>query len=141
MNDRPTADELLAAVQMHLESMIVPAIKADRSLYYQTLVAINVLKVVRRELETGPEHIREEWIRLDELTGTHTPLRGSPEQVQAALLARNAELAEAIRVGEYDAPEKRAALFHHLLATVREKLVVSNPEYLQELLEEDILKG
>jgi hypothetical protein len=129
MNDRPTLEELIDAARMHLETNVIPAIKGDARLYFQTLVAINVLRVAERELLHGWSHAQAEWRRLDQLEGESLPMPASPSEAAAALRARNAVLSARIRAGDYDA--ESAALFAHLLATVRESLEIANPKFLE----------
>lgn len=129
MNDRPTLEELIEAARMHLETHVIPAIKGDARLYFQTLVAVNVLRVAERELVVGYAHLQAEWRRLDQLEGGEQPVPASPAEALNALRARNAALAARIRAGDYDA--ESGALFAHLLATVRESLEVANPKFLQ----------
>lgn len=128
MNDRPTLEELIDAARMHLETNVIPAIKGDARLYFQTLVAINVLRVAERELTFGWSHLQAEWRRLDQLEGAAQPLPTSPAEAAAALRARNADLSARIRAGDYD--EDSTALFAHLRATVREALEIANPKFL-----------
>ena len=49
MQDRPGALELLEAVQAHLAQAVVPML-GEPGLRFRTLVAANVLGIVRREL-------------------------------------------------------------------------------------------
>lgn len=137
MYDRPTAEELIEAARMHLESAIIPVVRQDRRLYFQTLVAINVMRIVERELSLGPDHARTEWERLNDLEGTQTPIPDRLAEIKAALKARNTDLSAAIRAGEYDSESKRRALFDHLAASVVEQLQVANPRLLQKMAEED----
>lgn len=129
MNDRPTLEELIEAARLHLETNVIPALKGDAKLYFQTLVAVNVLRVTERELTDGWSHLQAEWRRLDQLEGEARSIPASPTEAQAALRVRNAALCARIRAGAYD--EDSAALFAHLQATVREALEIANPKFLQ----------
>jgi hypothetical protein len=137
MYDRPTAEELLQAARLHLETAITPAVRADGRLYFQTLVAANVLRIVERELALGEDHTRAEWARLDALSGERPPLPEQLPQIKTALARRNAELCAAIRAGAYDTPDRRHPLFDHLKATITEQLMVANPRLLEKLAIED----
>ena len=137
MSDRPTIAELLDAVRTHLENQVTPAIRDDRKLYYQTLVAANVLQIIEREMQTGVEQIREEWMRLNYVQGVDTLLPSDSTQAKDALAERNRKLCEEINVGRYDFMPQRAALFEHLLVTTRQQLEVNNPKFLEMLAEED----
>lgn len=131
MNDRPTLTELLDAVRQHLEREIVPMTKAtNHRLYFQTLVAVNVLKIAERELAHSAQHQRQEWERLNHLLGETSPLPEATEAREIALSTRNHHLCEAIRRGEYDTS---AELFAHLVQTTQEQLLIANPKYLASL--------
>jgi hypothetical protein len=135
MYDRPTASELIDAVRGHLETQIIPAVKGDGKLYFQTLVAINVLRVVERELKLAPDHALAEWARLNHLEGA-MEMPSDYRAVVAGLHERNAQLCTNIRAGRYDG-ENTQVLFEHLVATSIEQLHVANPKYLQTLAQED----
>ncbi len=55
MQDRPTYDELLAAVERFLSQEIVPNTEGARR--FHARVAANVLGIVRRELEREEEQL------------------------------------------------------------------------------------
>ena len=137
MYDLPKAHQLLQAAWMHLEQYVAPQLKHDRKLYFQTLVAINVIKVAERELQYAPAHLKAQWNRLNALQDIDLPLPGEWGEAVAALDIRNRELCYDIRAGRYDEPFLNATLFEHLLATTMEQLQVANPRHLQRLAEED----
>ena len=133
MYDRPTLIELLDAVRIHLEDQIVPLLKDDRKRYYQTLVAVNVLRIAERELIMDGEHAQAEWQRLNFVQQTDTPLPADPEAAKAELDERNRLLAVQIAAGEFDHNPRLAILYEHLLQTAVEQLQVANPHFLQSL--------
>jgi hypothetical protein len=134
MYDRPTASELIEAARQHLEMNVIPAVKdINHKLYFQTLVAINVLRIVEREMALSTSHERAAWERLDALLGVKKQ-PDSREGWEAGLAHRNAALCASIRSGNHDTDQ---ALFEHLMATTREQLEVANPKYLQALAAED----
>ncbi|GAB4512829.1 MAG: DUF6285 domain-containing protein [Anaerolineae bacterium] len=135
MYDRPTLEELIEAARLHIESTVVPAVRGDAKLYFQTLVAINVLKIAGRELQLGDEHAHAEWERLNVLERVEQPIPSRLPEIKAALAARNAGLSTAIRAGVYDADPN--ALFAHLKATVSAQLEVANPRFLKTLMDEE----
>ena len=137
MYDRPSASELLDAACQHLEQHVIPALKADRKLYFETLVAVNVLKIVGRELQEGLGFLIDEWARLNLLEGVAMPLPEDPELYSNAVADRNKALCAAIREGAFNMPERRAVLLDHLMVSLREQLAVANPRFLQVLAEED----
>jgi hypothetical protein len=142
MYDRPDVEQLLAAVRAHLEEAVIPAVKGDGKLYFQTLVAANVLRVAERELALRDDHAAAEWLRLDGLDSlilarTIQPQPTNPSDAQHRLRLRNARLCEDIRNGRLDAPRGRTALLEHLLANARAQLQVANPKFLETLAQED----
>jgi len=153
MYDRPNLRELIDAARLHLEQAIVPAVQADPRLYFQTLVAINVLKIAERELRLGQSHAQSEWRGLNALespetdSGSPTPslqqtanLEPMPQDLHAlheSLSRRNQNLSQAIRCGEYDAEERWGQLFAHVKVTTIAQLEVSNPRFLKNLAIED----
>ena len=52
-HDRPTAAELLEALHEWMERDLLPGV--DGRLQFHTRVAINMIDIVRRELELGPD--------------------------------------------------------------------------------------
>lgn len=133
MYDRPNTQELLDAARTHLEAHVIPAIKSDRKLYFQTLVAINVLRIVERELEADEGHLEAEWGRLSAFLGADTPAPERKSVLIDQLTAKNNHLADAIRAGNYDSSP---ALFDYLKATTIEQLEVANPLLLIKILKE-----
>ena len=134
MYDRPTAADLLQAVRQHLEKSLIPLARQTHfKLYFQTLVANNVLKIVEREILLGEAHLRAEWSRLNMLTGSQAPPESLTE-MRVQLADRNAALCDAIRAGDWDDSQP---LFEHLKATARAQLDVANPRFLDALRAED----
>lgn len=108
-HDRPTAAELVEAVGEWIRrSQIDGEIAPNR---FHARVAANMLAIVERELALGPAQARAHTARLEQLG-----------------VADDAALAAAIRSGELD---RRAAEVRELVwASVRDKLAVANPKYL-----------
>jgi hypothetical protein len=125
VNDRPSAEELLRAVEHFLETEVVPALGGVRR--FHARVAANVTAMVARELETEDVHDRAQWERLGLLLGQEGALPTGRAGRRAALTRRNAALAERIRAGDADAGELRRAVLEHLRRTCDEKLEVSRP--------------
>jgi hypothetical protein len=128
MQDRPTYDELLAAVERLLDEEIVPNSEGARR--FQARVAVNVIGIVRRELEREEEHLAAEWAGLDELLGTAERPEGRVA-LREALRARTAELCQRIGRGDADGGPFREALLAYVRRTVRDKLLVSNPNWIR----------
>ena len=128
MQDRPDAQELLAAVRAFLEEQVVPALEGTRQ--FHARVAANVLAIVGRELAVGEETLRAEWQRLARLLGTpvHEPPDGAGA-LAAAVRELNGRLAERIRAGDADDGAWPADVLAHLRATSAERLAIANPKY------------
>jgi len=116
-HDRPTAAELLDAVEEYLTEVRdgVPG-----RLGFHARVAANVVATVRREIELGPDQAR----LLDE--------RLASLGISATGRAGEAELAAAIRRGDFD--DRVDEVTDVVRATVRDKLAVSNPGYWERPL-------
>lgn len=125
MNDRPTAEELLRAVERFLEREVVP--RLDGVPKFHARVAANVVAMVAREIETADAHERGEWLRLGELLGSDEPCPEGREARRDALAERNRALVARIRAGDADAGPFRTELLAHLRRTVAEKLEVAKP--------------
>lgn len=121
MQDRPTASELLEAVREFLERDVMTAV--DGRVQFHTRVAINVLETVRRELELGTAHDADQRARLLAVFDT-----GADDDRTTADLER--ELAAALRANSLS-PAQAEAAAQHVRASVREKLLVANPKYLE----------
>ena len=126
MNDRPSAGELLAAVEHFLEESVVPALEGPAR--FHARVAANVVRIVARELETEELHLEREWDGLSVLLGSADE---EPPRDRAALresiLVRNQDLVRRIRSGDADAGAWRATVLEHLARTVADKLDVAQP--------------
>jgi len=107
---RPTAEELAAAVEEFLRQEVMPAV--DGRLQFQTLVAANALAIIGRELALGPVHEAQ-----------HS------ERLLALGVADDADLAAAIRRGDFDGRE--GEILAVLRESVEAKLQVANPKHLK----------
>ncbi|HET8944258.1 MAG TPA: DUF6285 domain-containing protein [Dehalococcoidia bacterium] len=128
MQDRPTYDELLSAIETFLDKEIVPNVPGSRG--FHARVAANALRIVRRELEHREGQLVTEWQGLDELLGREE----RPPTLEAlvkALHDRNKRLAERIRGGEADEGGFAERVREHVTRTVAEKLRVSDPGLLE----------
>jgi hypothetical protein len=105
------------AVREFLERDVLPA--TDGRVQFHTRVAVNVLNVVERELQLGPELEPGERARAAALLG-HDGAANSLER----------ELAAAIRSGALD--DRLDEVRAHVRTTVREKLLIANPGYLPD---------
>jgi hypothetical protein len=108
-HDRPTAAELLEALHEWMERDLLPGV--DGRLQFHTRVAINMIDIVRRELELGPD----QEVRHQEV-------------LAAFGMNDDAELATAIRDGAFDA--NLVDVLNRLRPVVEDKVRVANPRYL-----------
>ena len=114
-HDVPTAAQLVEAVREFLERDVMEA--TEGRVRFHARVAVNALRMVQRELELGPVQAAAHRARLEGLG-----------------VADEAALAAAIRSGELD--DRRSEVLDVLRQTVRAKLEVSNPRYLQASTEQ-----
>jgi len=111
---RPTLGELLEAVQEFLEKRIVKVLDPHRA--FHARVAVNVLALVRRELQLGPPLAAREQERLRALLGT-----------DGGLAELNGELCRRLRDKRLD--YRDGDLIHHLYETTLGQVSIDNPEY------------
>ncbi|MBL8133039.1 MAG: hypothetical protein JNL42_14355 [Anaerolineae bacterium] len=139
--DRPTLEALIDAARMHLETAIIPAVKGDARLYFQSLVAANILRIAARQASLEAAHLQMLWEGMNALQASDEPFDGDPERLRRRLEARRADLCAAIRAGAYDAEDRAAPLLDHLLMATRLQLEVANPKFLEALDVEDRAGG
>jgi hypothetical protein len=112
--DRPTADEMLEAVEEFLRDKVMPAVSGH--LNFHARVAANVIASVRREIAQSPNIEHGQHDRLVGLLGHD----GDWESL-------NRELCESIRNGKLDLDDP--ALLEHLRLVAVDNLGVDNPKY------------
>jgi hypothetical protein len=125
VNDRPTAVELLRAVEHFLERDVVPHLEGPRR--FHARIAANVVAIVAREIETEEAHLRDEWRRLGLLLGDSASPPAERGPLREGVRSRNEALVARIRAGEADGGDFRDEVLAHLKRTVDEKLQVSRP--------------
>jgi len=109
-HDRPTAAELLGALHEWMERDLLPGV--DGRLQFHTRVAINMIDIVRRELELGPDQEVQHQ-----------------EVLSSFGMNDDAELAAAIREGSFDS--NLVEVLNRLRPVVEDKVRVANPRYLR----------
>ena len=114
MQDSPTAQELIEAVQKFLQEKAMVELKGISG--FHARVAFNALGIVARELDLGPKALHEEAERLSSLLGREAPL--------AEL---NQELCEKIEAGELGL--ETPGLIDHLKKTTLDKVAIDQPKY------------
>lgn len=128
MQDRPSAGELLEAVEHFLERDVLSALEGPKR--YHARVAANVMRIVAREIALGPGFLRAECDRLVELLG-EADAGLSAEATLAQVVGRlNVRLCEKIRRGDADGYPWRERVLAHVRRTVEEKLAIAKPEML-----------
>ncbi len=118
-DDRPTAAELVDAVTEFLERDLQPSL--DGRLAFLTRVSVNALRIVRREMDLGPELDAVRRTGLRELLGTDAGATATTRELDA-------ELARRIRDGSLDGA--RPELTAYLRATLRLQLDIVHPGYI-----------
>ena len=108
-HDAPSAQQLVEAVREWLEREVMTS--TTGRLQFNARVAVNVLSMVERELLVGADQAAAHAERLAQLG-----------------CADDAELAARIRSGELD--DRSAEVRELVWASVRDKLAVANPKYL-----------
>jgi hypothetical protein len=124
-DDRPSAAELVDAVTEFLERDLQPSL--DGRLAFHTRVAVNALRIVRREMDLGPalDAARRSGLRS---------LLGRDGSEVATTREMDVELARRIRAGSLD--ERRPELVAYLRATLRLQLDIAHPGYVRDIAEE-----
>ena len=125
MQDRPDFAELLDSVREFVEDEILPTL-TDHRTRFRTLVSINALTILGRELQLETGLIHEEAAALQRLLGEEGEVPDDLEALHARVRELNGELAARIRAG--DVP---AGTLEHLLAVGAGKLEVASPKYLE----------
>jgi hypothetical protein len=108
-HDVPTAQQLVESVREWLERDVLAG--TTGRLQFHTRVAVNVLAMVERELTVGDAQAAAHRDRLAQLG-----------------CADDADLAARIRSGAFD--DRQAEVRELVWASVRDKLSVANPKYL-----------
>ena len=126
MQDRPTAPELLDAVREFVATELLPTV-TDPRLRFRTLVAANLLDMLRRELALEPDLLRAEYARLAALLDDRRPEPAGSQVLGEAIAGQHAALCDLIRAGR-----ALDACFAAVLDGVRAKLEIANPRYLAD---------
>jgi hypothetical protein len=133
LQDRPNASELVEAVASFLDKELVPTI-SDSRLRFRTLIAINVLGIVSRELELGSTVLIAEWQRLASLLAQSEPTRPVHDAHLAAEIDMlRCELRDRIRSGDFDEGDRFDAALDYAEFAVIAKLRIGNPRFLARL--------
>lgn len=127
MADRPEKEVLLDAVARFLDKEVRPAV-SDPRLAFRLLIAANLNQIVATELRLGEAHEAAQLARLRALAGLPPPAPGSAADRAAELRRLERDLARRIREEPLD-DDARRRVREHVIATLRERLAVSNPRF------------
>ena len=114
MQDKPSAEKLLAAARAFLNGTVMPELSGHAA--FHARVAANVLDILVRELELAPGFNKAEQARLESMLGE-----------SGSLEALNRKLCEKIAAGELDLSSEN--LKTHLIKTTMGKLAIDQPRY------------
>jgi hypothetical protein len=128
MHNLPESRELLLAARKTLLDEIRPML--DESAKYTIAMIANAMAIAAREAEVGETPALAALARLDRIYGVQQrDLHG--HALRQALADQERQLADDIRIGEFDASgESRRAVLDHLRKAVIARLQVSNPKSL-----------
>lgn len=137
MTDRPQLEQLIEAVRLHLENNVIPAIRAEPKLYFQTLVAANVLKIAQREVLSGQALMESDWAQLNGLLGENDAMPSDHQTAREQLTARQRALIADIRAGKYDESSSSTRLANYVQLQVKDQLILNAPALAERLRAED----
>ena len=114
MQDKPSAEKLLAAARAFLNNTAMPQLSGHAA--FHARVAGNVLDILARELELAPGFNKAEQARLESLLGENGPLE-----------VLNRKLCDKLATGEMDLSNEKLKI--HLIKTTMGKLAIDQPRY------------
>ncbi|HET7634008.1 MAG TPA: phosphotransferase family protein [Burkholderiales bacterium] len=115
---------LLAIARKTFRESLLPVLPETQR--YDGLMVARAIDVVARKLARGDADERRELARLSALFGAD---RESADRLDRY----NRRLADAIRAGGFDeVGDRRNRIVEHLKLTVRDRLAISNPRYLEQ---------
>lgn len=132
MQDSPSADELLEAIAAFLEADIMPA-QSGRTAF-QVRIAVSLCHILAREFRLEPAFLQQEAAILAALLGEPVPVSGTDAVEEVREGAQR--LTEAIRNDEPTLDPEAA--MEAAMKLVRHKLMVVNPEYLDQPADEAV---
>ena len=128
MNNLPQGPELLRIAREALLAELKPLLGGKGG--YTLAMIANAMAVAAREAEAGETCATEALGRLAAIYGD-PPREPHGEALRTALREYERRLAADIRSGAFDADDERcSAVLQHLRESVRARLAVSNPKYL-----------
>jgi len=129
MRDLPNGAELLAVAQNVLREQVLQTASLENK--HNVLMIINAMSIAARQIKHGDEPERCELHAVASLLGTKCESTGDNASLRSALLDANRELCRQIRAGCAGTDlANRRALFDHLRGVARQRVLESNPKYL-----------
>jgi hypothetical protein len=113
----PDASTLLSAAVKYMEQELMPTLAGYHR--FQTRVTVNVLNIIRRELDLRQTYESTEGVRLRAIVGHDGPVD-----------ALNEELYNLIRTDRVDVNDP--AVRSHLKQSLSDALAINNPKWITE---------
>ena len=129
MRDRPNGADLLEVARAVLRDELL-ALNAEKR--YAALMIANAMSIAERQLRQGDDPERRELASLEAIVGpSYAKTAHATDELRAALIAANRELARRLRAGDADPGRAlHAAALAHLRGVARQRLLESNPKAL-----------
>ncbi|EMJ97155.1 DUF6285 domain-containing protein [Leptospira sp. WS58.C1] len=130
MQDKPSATELLEAIQDFLMKEVLPEFRDKDLLAYKTLVSWNMLGVISREIRSGEESLDKELSRLASLLGKKSEFPKTWNEKKNLTSSWNEELRDIIRKEKKSLEDTE--YWKHIKESVIEKVEIVNPRFTTE---------
>ncbi|PJZ48843.1 DUF6285 domain-containing protein [Leptospira saintgironsiae] len=130
MQDKPSATELLEAIQDFLMKEVLPEFRDKDLLAYKTLVSWNMLGVISREIRSGEESLDKELTRLSSLLKKKTEFPKTWNEKKNLTSFWNEELRDIIRKEKKSLEDTE--YWKHIKESVIEKVEIVNPRFTTE---------
>jgi hypothetical protein len=128
MQDRPSAQILLEAIQDLIIKEILPEIKNNEALSYKTLVSWNMLGIISREIKLGENFLNKEIQEISELLKSNVKLENQTYLEKLEIAKKlNQDLASFITSEKISVENEK--VWNLVKKQVKEKLEISNPRY------------
>lgn len=129
MRQRPYGHELLETARLLLREELLHTLPEEKKLL--ALMIANTMGIAARQLAAGDAPAHNEWISLTRILGKDIASSLPSDNLIEHLSSLNRELCASIREGKTD-PDGvlRMPVGDHLREVARQKLLESNPKYL-----------
>ena len=125
MSEGPEVNEIVEGVSRFLGTQILPALD-DRGLSFRLRIALYLMEVVHRDMETRDIRVHAQWQRLVKLLNANLDIQSPHESLQIQLKELNQDLVTRIRQGDYESLRAERA---HIMETLTEELGVVQPRF------------